>query len=101
MKKDGVMEKLSEVMDPETDLSIVDMGFIYEVEMENGEVDIEMTLTSPGCPLHSRFTQEVREKVSEIDGVEEVDVELVFDPPWTPDKMSEEAKKKLGMTDDE
>lgn len=91
------MDKLKEVMDPETKLSIVDMGFIYDVDAENQKVDIEMTLTTPGCPLHKRFVNEVKDKVSEIEGVEEVNVDLVFEPPWSPEKMSEKAKEELGM----
>lgn len=95
--KDEVMEKLEEVEDPETKVSIVDMGFIYEVGIDGSSVEIEMTLTSPGCPMHSRFTSQVKDKVSEIEGVDNVHVEVVFDPPWSPDKMSDKAKKKLGM----
>lgn len=96
-QKEEIMDKLGEVMDPETNLSIVDMGFIYSVDVDNDEVNIEMTLTSPGCPLHSKFTQEVEEKVSSLEGVNDVNVELTFDPPWSPERMSDDAKKKLGM----
>lgn len=97
VQKEKIMDKLKEVMDPETKLSIVDMGFIYNLKVENGEVSIEMTLTTPGCPLHERFVQKVKDEVSELEDVDEVDVELTFDPPWSPERMSDEAKAKLGL----
>lgn len=95
--EEEIMGRLGEVMDPETNLSIVDMGFIYDVEVKDSAVNIEMTLTSPGCPMHSHFTEKVREKISELEGVDDVSVEVTFDPPWSPDMMSDKAKKKLGM----
>ena len=97
VSEEDVMDKLKEIDDPETQVSIVDMGFIYDVDIEDEEVDIEMTLTTPGCPLHSKFTNDVEEGVSELEGVEKVEVDVVFDPPWSPDRMSDDAKEKLGM----
>lgn len=96
VSEDDVMEKLGEIEDPETKVDIVNMGFIYDVEVEDGEVQVDMTLTSPGCPMHKVFVNKVEEGLAELDGVEKVEVEMVFDPPWSPDKMSEEAKEKLG-----
>lgn len=101
VEKEEVKEKLKNVIDPETQVSIVDMGFVRDVDIDDGRVEIKMTLTTPGCPLHSMFTSEVRDGVSEVRGVEEVDVELVFDEPWRPEMMSDEAKKELGMEPEE
>lgn len=100
VEKEEVMEKLRTIDDPEIGVSIVDMGFIYSVDIDGGEVEIEMTLTTPGCPMHSMFVGQVKDRVSEIEGVEDVSVELVFDPPWSPERMSDEAKEKLGMKDE-
>lgn len=97
VSEDEVMERLEKIDDPETCMSIVDMGFIYGVEVEEGRVDVEMTLTSPGCPLHSKFTGDVEKEVGKMEDVKEVNVELTFDPPWSPDMMSDEAKENLGM----
>ncbi|MFP4045550.1 MAG: metal-sulfur cluster assembly factor [Candidatus Aenigmatarchaeota archaeon] len=101
VSEEKIREVLGDIEDPEMGMDIVNMGFIREVETEGGEVKIEMTLTSPGCPLHRMFTDKVKDRVSEMDGVEDVNVELVFDPPWSPEMMSDEAKKKLGWHDEE
>lgn len=95
--KENVMKALKECYDPEIGMSIVDLGFIYDVKVDENKVHIKMTLTTPGCPMHSLITEDVRNKVNELKGVEEVNVELVWNPPWTPDRMSDEAKKKLGF----
>ncbi len=97
VSEDDVMEVLEDIDDPETKIDLVNMGFIYDLDVEDGEVKVEMTLTSPGCPMHSVFVDKVGRKVGELEGVENVEVDVVFDPPWTPDRMSDEAKKKLGM----
>ena len=94
--EEKIREKLKDVMDPETGVSIVDMGFLYGIDVEDGKAEIEMTLTTPGCPLHSSFTRQVEKKVLSMEGIDEVEVDVVFDPPWKPEMMSEEAKKKLG-----
>jgi len=94
--EEKIREKLKDVMDPETGVSIVDMGFLYSIDVEDGKAEIEMTLTTPGCPLHSSFTRQVEKKVLSMEGIDEVEVDVVFDPPWKPEMMSEEAKKKLG-----
>ncbi|MFB6076272.1 MAG: metal-sulfur cluster assembly factor [Candidatus Aenigmatarchaeota archaeon] len=87
---------LKEVKDPEIGIDVVNLGFIYGIEVEDNRVEIEMTLTVPGCPMHSAITRDVKNKVSELEGVEEVEVNMVFDPPWSPEKMSDKAKEKLG-----
>ena len=91
-----VRESLKNVIDPELDINIVDLGLIYEIEVDDGHVDILMTLTTPGCPLHGVFDEMVRQEVGGVEGVNEVDVELTFEPRWNPDKMSDEAKDELG-----
>ncbi|MBI5465516.1 DUF59 domain-containing protein [Candidatus Gottesmanbacteria bacterium] len=98
LTKELVIKKLKEVVDPEIGVNIVDLGLIYEIKVDKGNVNILMTLTTPGCPLAAMFNQEVARKVKELKGVKKVKVDLTFDPPWTPDKMSEEARKKLGWS---
>jgi len=95
VSKEEVISALKECYDPELGINIVDLGFIYDVKIENGKVKIKMTLTTPGCPMHAFFVHTVKEKVEKIKGVEEVNIELVWDPPWTPERMSKEARKKL------
>ena len=97
VEKDKIMEKLQNVMDPETGFSVVDMGFIYDVDVDGSQVNIDMTLTTPGCPMHRMFTKKVEEEVKSVEGVENVDVELVFDPPWSPEMLSDEAREQLGL----
>ncbi len=92
-----VFDALREVIDPEIGLSIVELGLVYGVKVEGSTVKITMTLTAPACPLSNYIVQQVREKAESVAGVREARVELVSNPPWTPDKMSEEAKKKLGF----
>ncbi len=93
---DKVKEKLKEVIDPELGIDIVDLGLIYNIEENDGNVNIIMTLTTPGCPMMAMLDREVVRKVKEVEGVKKVKVEITFDPAWTPEKMSKEAKDKLG-----
>ena len=94
-----ILEALSSVVDPELKpASIVDLGLVYEViTKENKQAKIVMTLTAPACPVAGALMNEVQQKVSQIDGIDEAIVELTFDPPWTRDMMSEEAKLELGF----
>ena len=94
----SVREQLKEVMDPELDINIVDLGLIYEVEVREDEVYILMTLTTPGCPLHGIFDEMVRREVGKLEGLneQEVEVELTFEPRWSPDRISEDARGELG-----
>ena len=95
--KERVLDVLKNVVDPEIGINIVDLGFIYDVDIKENKIHVKMTLTNPGCPMHSMFVHEVENALkSAFDGVE-VEVELVFDPSWTPERMSENAKKKLGV----
>jgi metal-sulfur cluster biosynthetic enzyme len=96
--KEAVMEALATVNDPEIPgLSIVDLGLIYGVEVEGGKVDVRMTVTAPGCPMAQFMAQMAKKAVEELDGVDEARVEVVFEPPWTPEMMSDEGKKRLGF----
>jgi metal-sulfur cluster biosynthetic enzyme len=96
--KETVMEALGTVNDPEIPgLSIVDLGLIYGVEVEGGKVAVRMTVTAPGCPMAHYMAQMAKKAVEELDGVDEANVEVVFEPPWNPEMMSAEARKKLGF----
>ena len=93
-----LVQVLKTVYDPEIPCNIYDLGLIYAVEVtDEREVMIVMTLTAPGCPVAEDLMNEVKDAVAGIEGVEKVSVELVFDPPWTQERMSEEAKLELGM----
>jgi metal-sulfur cluster biosynthetic enzyme len=94
--QDSVLEALSNVIDPELGLDFVELGLIYGVEIDGGRVEITFTLTTPACPIGPQVTEQMEEFVGEIEGVEEVVPNMVFTPPWTPDKMSEDAKFALG-----
>ncbi|MCS7143276.1 MAG: iron-sulfur cluster assembly protein [Aigarchaeota archaeon] len=93
-----VLETLKSCYDPEIPVNIVDLGLIYDVKIEGDYVKIKMTLTAPGCPVGFFLNEQVKEAImTAFPSIKKVDVELVFDPPWTPEKMSEEAKAILGM----
>jgi metal-sulfur cluster biosynthetic enzyme len=93
---DDVQDALSNVIDPELGLDFVELGLIYDVEVEGGDVFVTFTLTSPGCPIGPQVSEQIEEFVSELDGVAAVHPKMTFTPPWTPDLMSEEAKFALG-----
>jgi metal-sulfur cluster biosynthetic enzyme len=93
---DEVEEALTNVIDPELGLDFVELGLIYEIEVEGAEVFVTFTLTSPGCPIGPQVTEQIEEFVGELEGVESVYPKMTFTPPWTPDKMSEDAKFALG-----
>ena len=93
---DDVMDALSNVIDPELGLDFVELGLIYGVEVDDGNVKVTFTLTTPGCPIGPQVTEQIDEFVGELDGVKTIDSEMVFTPPWSPEKMSEDAKFALG-----
>ena len=93
---DEVEEALTNVIDPELGLDFVELGLVYGIEVDEGKVEIEFTLTSPGCPIGPQVSDQMKEFVGELDGVEEVNPRMTFTPPWTPDRMSEDAKFALG-----
>ena len=93
---DQVRDSLKQCMDPEVPLSIVDMGLIYGIDVtENNDVNIKMTMTTKVCPLHETMVDDVKRYAKKVSGVNNVDVEIVWDPPWTMDKMSDEAKAMM------
>ena len=95
--QDDVLEALSNVIDPELGLDFVELGLIYGVEVDGGNVHVTFTLTTPACPIGPQVTEQIDEFVSELDGVSEVHSKMTFTPPWTPELMSEEAKFALGF----
>jgi len=96
--KEKVFEALKQVIDFEIGLDIVSLGLVYDVAVdEESNVTITMTMTTPACPLSGLILQDAEDKVRQIEGVKDVKINLTFDPPWTPDRMSEEIKKKFGI----
>jgi metal-sulfur cluster biosynthetic enzyme len=95
--KDQVVDALRAVEDPELGMDIVELGLLYDVEVEGPKVKVIHTLTSMGCPVGPMIQQSIDDMASAVPGVEDVEVELTWDPPWTPDKMSEDAKFILGF----
>jgi metal-sulfur cluster biosynthetic enzyme len=94
--EDDVLEALSNVIDPELGLDFVELGLIYGVAIDGGTVTITFSLTTPACPIGPQVSEQMQEFVGELPGVEEVVPNMVFTPPWTPEKMSEDAKFALG-----
>ena len=95
--EEDITEALSNVIDPELGLDFVELGLVYDVAIENeSDVYVTFTLTTPACPIGPQVSEQMKEFVGEIDGVDEVVPTMVFTPPWTPDKMSEDAKFALG-----
>jgi len=97
--KEMIMKQLSTVMDPELQIDIVSLGLVYRIELDESRVKIIMTLTTPGCPLAPVIDRMVKEAVAEVKGIKkmQIETELVWDPPWTQDLMTEEAKLTLGF----
>ncbi|MBV8991598.1 MAG: metal-sulfur cluster assembly factor [Solirubrobacterales bacterium] len=94
---DDVTDALRDVIDPELGLDFVELGLIYEIEVEGDTVSVTYTLTSPGCPIGPQVSEQIEEFVGELDGVERVQSTMTFSPPWTPELMSEDAKFALGF----
>jgi metal-sulfur cluster biosynthetic enzyme len=94
---EDVEDALTNVIDPELGLDFVELGLIYGIDVEGGNVHVTFTLTSPGCPIGPQVTEQIEEFVGELDDVDQVTSSMVFNPPWTPDKMSEDAKFALGF----
>jgi metal-sulfur cluster biosynthetic enzyme len=94
--EEQVYEALEEVIDPELGLDFVSLGLVYDVEIEDGEVFVTFSLTTPACPIGPQVSEQIREFVGELDGVDKVHPKMVFDPPWSPEMMTEDAKFALG-----
>ncbi len=97
LTRDEVMDALRDVYDPEIPVNVVDLGLIYTVEVEDGDVHVEMTLTAAGCGMGPYIAQQAEWRIAELDEVEDVQVDVVFDPPWTPDMITDDGKRLLGL----
>ena len=95
--KEEVFEALHTCYDPEIPVNIVDLGLIYDVDVTDDKVTVKMTLTAPGCGMGPMIASEAQQKILELPGVSEASVDLVWDPPWDPSRISDEAKGKLGI----
>ena len=96
--KNKVIAEIKKIYDPEIPVNIYELGLIYKIDIENGKkVNIEMTLTSPNCPVAESLPKMVKDNILKLDGVDDVDLRLVWDPPWTKEKMSEAAKLELNL----
>jgi metal-sulfur cluster biosynthetic enzyme len=92
-----IYDALREVYDPEIGINVVDLGLIYGLRIQEDSVDVEMTLTTPGCPMHRAIGQWVGQAIESLPGVKNVQVRFVWEPRWTPDRLSPEAKQQLGF----
>jgi metal-sulfur cluster biosynthetic enzyme len=97
LTEEMILAALREVIDPEIGCNIVDLGLVYSVVIDGGKVFVSMTLTTPGCPMHESICWGVKEALLNLDGVVEVEVELVWDPPWHPSMMSEVGRASTGV----
>uniref|UniRef100_A0A7V2ZKZ4 Metal-sulfur cluster assembly factor n=1 Tax=Ignavibacterium album TaxID=591197 RepID=A0A7V2ZKZ4_9BACT len=95
--KENITDLLRTVIDPEIGINIIDLGLVYDINIDDKQIDISMTLTTPGCPMHSSITNWVKRIIEMTIPESSVDVNLVWEPKWTPDKMSDDAKLLLGM----
>jgi len=94
---EAVLETLKTVYDPEIPVNVVDLGLVYDVQVKEKDVYVQMSLTFPGCGMGPFIAQQAEWAIQDLEGVEEVEIELVFDPPWSPDLISEEARSQLGI----
>lgn len=97
LNEDEIYEVLRECYDPEIPVNIVDLGLIYGVAIENDRVNVQMTLTAPGCSMGAMIATEIEDKLLGLPDCQRASVEIVWEPPWTPHRMSEAARKQLGM----
>ena len=100
--EDKILESLKQVIDPELFVNIVDLGLIYNIDIESADEEktrvlIDMTMTSPACPAGPQLVANSKSVVGQMEGVDEVEVKIVMDPPWTPDRMTEDARDQLGI----
>lgn len=95
--KEQVYEALQECYDPEIPVNIVDLGLVYDVEIDGDKVGVKMTLTAPGCGMGTMIAADAKQKIMALEGVEDATVDLVWEPPWNPSMISDEAKQRLGI----
>lgn len=102
VSREEVLDALRNVYDPEIPVNIVDLGLVYDVDVDDeNRVFVQMTLTAPGCGMGPFIAQNAQWAVTEVEGVQDAHVEMVFDPPWSPDRITSEGKKLLGLDDDD
>tara|TARA_B100001750_G_C15024855_1_gene358851 strand:- start:33 stop:338 length:306 start_codon:yes stop_codon:yes gene_type:complete len=94
---DEIKEALRDVYDPEIPVNVLDLGLIYDIQVNEGQVYVKMTLTAPGCGMGPYIAQNAEWRIAEIDGVGDIEVDMVFDPPWNPEMITEDGKKLLGI----
>ncbi len=92
-----ILQTLRQVVDPEIDCNIVDLGLIYGIRVDGGKVTVQMTLTTPGCPMHESIGWGVKNALLNLEGVEAADVQIVWDPPWNPAMMTDAGRARLGV----
>ncbi len=97
VSRERVMDMLYNCFDPEIPVNIVDLGLIYDVQVEGDVVNVKMTLTAQGCPSHVEIARDIKQQLLTLEGVSDVNVEIVWDPPWNPSMMSSAARQKLGI----
>ena len=95
--KEQIINEIKKIYDPEIPVNIYELGLIYKIEVDDNKVLIEMTLTSPNCPVAESLPNSVKDNILKIEGIKDVDLKLVWDPPWTKEKMSEAAKLELNL----
>jgi FeS assembly SUF system protein len=97
VSKDDVVAVLKKCYDPEIPINIYDLGLVYDIDIGEARIMVKMTLTAPGCPASAYLSSDVKRKLESLPGVKEAEVQIVWDPPWTPEAMSDIAKKQFGM----
>ena len=95
--REEVLEALRDVYDPEIPVNVVDLGLIYDVKVEDNDVDVKMTLTFAGCGMGPYIAQQAEWRLAELENIDDINVEMVYEPPWTPDMITEDGKKLLGL----
>ena len=95
--KNKIIEEISKIYDPEIPVNIYELGLIYDIKVEGKKAKIEMTLTSPNCPVAESLPKDVKDSAMQVEGIEEVDLKLVWNPPWNKDMMSDAAKLELNL----
>ena len=93
----ALLEALKQVVDPELMVNVVELGLVYDITQENGTVHVNMTLTSPACPVGPQIVQQAKMALEKLEDVEEAKINLVMSPPWTPDRMTDDARDHLGI----
>tara|TARA_B100000965_G_C19005178_1_gene504202 strand:- start:52 stop:348 length:297 start_codon:yes stop_codon:yes gene_type:complete len=96
-KKEQIIEEIRKIYDPELPVNIYELGLIYDIKVEGEKAEIKMTLTTPNCPVAESLPKEVKEGAMQVEGINDVDLQLVWDPPWTKDMMSDAAKLELNL----